>query len=126
MITFIYDGGNAQKLIGKLKALDPGIEGAIHTGLTRIGLEMHDDAGTNAPFDTGNLRRSITAKVTKRQVKVGSNLVYARIHDKGGVTGRGYRVKIAAKRYLTGAFEKMQAGRAIEILQDELDRVFSK
>ena len=52
--------------------------------------------------DTGGLRDSITHNVAGdgRGVEVGSNLVYAAIHQFGGQAGRGRSVTLPARPYL--------------------------
>ena len=52
--------------------------------------------------DTGRLRGSITHAVMDagHTVEIGSNVVYAAIHQFGGRTGRGRRVTIPARSYL--------------------------
>ncbi len=52
--------------------------------------------------DKGHLRRSITHRVAAdgRSVDVGSNLVYAAIHQFGGQAGRGRSVTLPARPYL--------------------------
>ena len=52
--------------------------------------------------DKGTLRRSITHNVTAdgQGVEVGSNLVYAAIHQFGGQAGRGLSVTLPARPYL--------------------------
>jgi phage gpG-like protein len=50
----------------------------------------------------GDLVDSITRKVfiSKKRVRIGTNLEYARIHQFGGRTGRNKRTKIPARPYL--------------------------
>ena len=52
--------------------------------------------------DTGRLRGSIAHTVTDggRAVEVGSNVIYAAIHQFGGRAGRGRRAKLPARPYL--------------------------
>ena len=50
--------------------------------------------------DTGRLRNSISFSAAPTEVHVGSNLVYARIHQLGGQAGRGRQVTIPARPYL--------------------------
>lgn len=61
------------------------------------------------PVDTGTLKRSITHTTIRGNGEVtgyvGTNLVYAAIHEFGGVTGRGHKTTITPKRYLTRAVE---------------------
>ena len=51
-------------------------------------------------LDTGHLRGSITYKASRTGVRVGTNVVYGRIHQLGGKAGRGKKVKIPARPYL--------------------------
>jgi phage virion morphogenesis protein len=48
----------------------------------------------------GNLARSITRHADAESATVGTNLVYAAIHQLGGQAGRGRKVKIPARPYL--------------------------
>lgn len=51
--------------------------------------------------DHGHLRNSITCEVTAEAVQVGTNMVYAAIHQFGGPAGRkDHRVHIPARPYL--------------------------
>lgn len=63
---------------------------------------LKDNAGRMGKtlIDTGDLRRSITHAVTQDGVLVGSNKVYARIHQEGGKAGRGRKVTIPARPFL--------------------------
>ncbi len=51
-------------------------------------------------FLTGRLRNSIAWTVRGNAIIVGTNLVYARIHQYGGYAGRGRKVRIPARPYL--------------------------
>jgi len=50
--------------------------------------------------DTGRLRGSITHEPSSDQVAVGTNVIYAAIHQFGGQAGRGHAVQIDARPYL--------------------------
>lgn len=113
---------------------------AVKIGLLRIGLEIRNRAGTKAPYLSGNLRRSLTnetdseaiydhSSTGKRQsVAVGTNLVYARIQEFGGKTGRGGKggkgkrgaTKITARKFLTPPFKQMEKGEGAKILNEEV------
>ena len=58
--------------------------------------------GNRTLTDTGRLRGSIAHVFTDggRGVEVGTNVVYAAIHQWGGRAGRGRRAKIPARPYL--------------------------
>ncbi len=51
-------------------------------------------------IDSARLRNSIAAKAEGSKVHVGTNVKYARIHQKGGMAGRGKKVKIPARPFL--------------------------
>jgi len=57
-------------------------------------------AGAQILINRGLLLGSITARIAGEGVEVGSNKVYARIHQLGGAAGRGHKVKIPARPYL--------------------------
>ncbi len=62
--------------------------------------------------ETRTLQNSITYKAESDKVVVGTNVVYARIHQYGGFAGRGRKVKIPARPYLgisQDDLEEMQA-----------------
>lgn len=50
--------------------------------------------------DSGRLRDSITHEPGNDQVEIGSNVVYAAIHQFGGEAGRGKAVTLPARPYL--------------------------
>lgn len=49
---------------------------------------------------SGRLYQSLTYAVGSNQVEVGTNTIYARIHQMGGKAGRGLKVTIPAREYL--------------------------
>ena len=50
--------------------------------------------------DRAHLRDSITRESNTRSTEIGSNIVYAAIHQFGGEAGRGQSVKLPARPYL--------------------------
>lgn len=83
----------------------------LHQAMRASALEVQTTAKRPgyAPYKTGTLRRSITHKI-KTGAKsisaiIGSNLVYAAIHEFGGRAGRGGSVQIKAKRYIQRSIE---------------------
>jgi len=46
------------------------------------------------------LQNSIAFNVGRNKVSIGTNLIYGRIQQKGGMAGRGRKVKIPARPYL--------------------------
>lgn len=57
-------------------------------------------AKRKALIRTGRLRSSISWKVRGTRIYVGTNVVYAAIHQFGGFAGRGRRVRIPARPFL--------------------------
>lgn len=56
--------------------------------------------GGQTLLDKGRLRSSIVYEATPQRVVVGTNVVYAAIHQFGGQAGRGRKVSIPARPYL--------------------------
>lgn len=52
-------------------------------------------------IDTEGLRESITKMADNDTALVGTNMVYAAIHNFGGMAGRGRKVKIPQREFLT-------------------------
>ena len=118
---------------------------AITTALRRCGDQLRNDAGTLAPYKTGNLRRSLTMlPVGTDKVIVGTNLDYARIQDLGGeiraknadyltfkINGQWVKVKkvkipkYRGEGYLTPAFKKLVDGDAQRIFTEEIERAIN-
>jgi len=69
--------------------------------------------GGKTLVDTGRLRGSIGYEASPDQVVVGSNLVYARIHQLGGKTGRGHAVTMPERPYLGISEDDIKEARAI-------------
>ena len=65
------------------------------------GLRMRKVGKEKTLIVSGNLMNSITSQVEGDKLVVGSNLVYARIHQKGGMAGKGLKSKIPARPFLT-------------------------
>lgn len=81
-------------------------------------------AGNMQPLlDTGRLRNSITSRHDATQAVIGTNVVYAPIHQFGGQAGRGRRTNVPARPFLG-----MSGGDRediIEALRDHLARAFA-
>lgn len=58
------------------------------------------DQGGQTLIDSGLLRSSIVYEAGSDQVRVGSNRVYAAIHQEGGQAGRGGKTRLPARPYL--------------------------
>lgn len=107
-----FDAARFGRMVNDMKnakgAIQEGVEAAVYSSL----FQVHSIAVQPGyvPIDTGTLRRSITFTLLNAsgrvQGAVGSNLVYAAIHEFGGRAGRGGSVNIKAKRYLGRAVEQ--------------------
>lgn len=71
--------------------------------------------------DTGNLRRSIRYKVTDNTLIIYSDVVYAKIHNEGGMAGRGLNVKIP-KRQFIGPHPQLDK-KIKSIIENELKKI---
>ena len=56
--------------------------------------------GGKTLVDTARLQNSITAKAFSDRAEVGTNVIYAAIHQFGGKAGRGHKVTIPARPFL--------------------------
>lgn len=56
--------------------------------------------GGQTLIDTAVLRNSITVQTTENQVEVGTNVLYAAIHQLGGKAGRGKKAIIPSRPFL--------------------------
>lgn len=84
-------------------------------------------------FVTGRLRGSIITKVTSNEVMIGTNLGagspkdnYARIHQFGGMAGRGRAVKIPARPYLPMDKNGNLQPEAVDAINDDVDFYLDK
>ena len=57
-------------------------------------------SGARILRDRGHLYASLTYRADRNQVEVGTNRIYARIHQFGGQAGRGRKVTIPSRPYL--------------------------
>lgn len=96
-----------------------GIENRFRQGLVKMGYEVANKARDRAPYKTGALSNSIrvTTLGSRDDVYVvaggssfGKNIPYARIHELGGYTGRGYSVYIRPKHYLSNSLAEVVNG----------------
>ncbi|WP_334467712.1 phage virion morphogenesis protein [Arsenophonus sp. PmNCSU2021_1] len=70
----------------------------------------------------GYLRRSVTPEYDAHQARVGTNRVYARIHQQGGKAGRGGSVTLPPRPYLpVSEGGQLQAEVKRQLLDEELD-----
>lgn len=137
MITYKIDQGDLNKLRQKLEPAQ--YQKAIDIALFNIGEQMSREAKEKAPYRKGILRKSIKPEQEKGKVTVGTDLDYARIQELGGAIypkkGKFLRfeiggkeifaksVTIKAKPYLTPALERQKAGRALDTISQEINRI---
>lgn len=79
--------------------------------LSRATIQIHPRRAGGKPLnDTGKLRQSVTSRavkrVTKTKLEYGTNLVYAPIHNFGGVGGWGRKIPQREFLYFDQANEK--------------------
>lgn len=127
-------GETAHKL-GNMQALMKSVGDALVSGTLKRFQDEEEPTGKKWPkskraakkdgqtlTDTALLRRSIDYAATSDKVMVGSNLPYARIHQKGGKTGKGHKVDMPARPYLGVSEEDMDEVR--ETVADFLKGAF--
>ena len=77
--------------------------------------------------DTGQLAASITTSHDAGSATVGSNKVYAAIHQLGGKTGRGHKVNMPARPFLPidaqGQLQPEAEGNILGLVNDYLSRI---
>lgn len=126
MINITYDSSKLESLIKGLDGVERLFPEQVYVALTASVLDIRNDAIKNAPKDTGTLARSIDWKVPRGSSSmigyVGSNLVYAKIHEFGGQTGRNHSVTIQGKHYFERAIQANSAAakerfRKLELLK---------
>ena len=112
--------GKAAHKLGDTQALMESVGDALVSGTLKRFQDEEDPTGKKWPkskraakkdgqtlTDTALLRRSVDYAATSDKVMVGSNLPYARIHQKGGTTGKGHKVDMPARPYLGVSEEDM-------------------
>lgn len=81
-------------------------------------------AGMKILQDTGRLAASVTPFWSATDAGVGSNAVYAAIHQLGGQAGRGHKVTIPARPYLPALPDgTLQAGMEDRVLNAILEHL---
>lgn len=70
------------------------LKGGFTKGFTRY------TSGKKTLIDRARLQNSVTVRAEADRVIVGTNLIYARIHQLGGMAGRNKKVRIPARPYL--------------------------
>jgi hypothetical protein len=122
MIKVVYEKSKLDGIISGLEGSPAAIRAGLEEAMFSSLLQVHSKAVPNAPYKTGTLRRSLSWAMDKGmsggriEGAVGSNLVYARIHELGGNAGRGGSVAIKGKRYL---------GRAVDSSTNDIRKRFA-
>ena len=126
-----------EDMLRGLNAAPQEIKKGLKIAMDSSLMEVHGKAVEKAPYRRGNLRRSLTWKSDTQDSRVvgavGSNLVYARIHEFGGIVkakGGGYlhfkgdqgwaqvkQVTIPGRHYL---------GQAVSSSQEAIRQRFAK
>lgn len=87
-------------------------------------LKKHDPGKTKVLIRSGHLRQSRQPFRRSNTSGVGSNLIYAAIHQMGGETGRGHKVAIPARPYL--GLDQYSKDKLQSIAQKLLQKYFKK
>lgn len=82
-----------------LRTLGGGIRSKAFAKALRQSLKG-GGAGRKILIQSGRLKNSITSHVEGNRLIIGTNLVYARIHQMGGMAGRGRKTRIPARPFL--------------------------
>lgn len=124
-----FNAARFARMVNDMKNARSSIQEGVQVALQASLMEVHAIAVQPGyvPVDTGTLRRSITfalvSSTGKLQGAVGSNVVYAAIHEFGGRAGRGGSVNIKGKNYLGRAVEQSRPAiverfRKIQVLKN--------
>ena len=110
MLEIAFNKGSYDAIVSLGDLGDPSqFLGLLNTAMTAGVQEVQLKAKQGAPVRTGNLSRSIRYKVSNEgggvAGVVGTNVVYARIQEMGGWTGRGYASFIKPRFYLEDAVQ---------------------
>ena len=105
-----------------LGAMNEAVEEGLLVAFESIARDVAGRAAKGAPYKRGHLRSSILWDTFQQgngivEATGGSNLVYARIQELGGYTGRGYHSFIRPKLYLTSAVQEVEP-----TIPDKIDR----
>lgn len=121
MLTATIDPKQLSDLRAKL---DPKkFKQAIDIALFNISREMQREAVGKARRRTGALKGSIQAESTSEFAKIGTDLVYAPIHEFSGYAGRNRSVFISAQPYMRPSLQTQKDGRAIRIISEEINKL---
>ena len=98
-------------MLKNLQKLDDGIRNEVALEAVQEGASIiMGKAVRNAPVLTSALRNSfrVESRITGSgaEAEVGPHVIYGRIQELGGFTGRGHRTRIKGKFYLSNAVEQ--------------------
>lgn len=133
----------SSRLLEKLRTMPDRVNESINVGLMNIGLYGQGRAAGLAPRLTGTLARSITVDRGNKRVTVGTNLKYAKIHEKGGtikpvrgrflvfkgrdgkmVFARSVKIpKYKGRGYMKPTFDELASGKASEIMKIQITKL---
>ena len=124
-------GLSRSTLEGRVMARTKTRDGAIKKGAIRkdgrISKSIGSKVGGQILQDTGQLAASITTSHDASSAAVGSNKVYAAIHQLGGKTGRGHKVTMPARPFLPidaqGQLQPEAEGNILGLVNDYLSRI---
>lgn len=104
MIRLTFDRAHFNDVADAIAGAPNEIKLGLIDAMQSVIFKIHATAVPRTPFKTGTLRRSLTFKIneSEKQVEgiIGSNVVYARIQEFGGDTGRNRATKITGRHYL--------------------------
>ncbi|WP_420582074.1 phage virion morphogenesis protein [Reichenbachiella sp.] len=78
--------------------------------------------GKNILVQTGQLKASIDYDVSGKTVSVGSDKVYAKMHNEGGKTGRNHSVQMPQRKFMDNSKDIEEA--VEKHLDNEMDKIF--
>jgi len=96
------------------------VEKEVKENLSGKILNVGKDRGGRLRRSFGVARQNL-AKIGKLWGEIGSNVVYARIHELGGQAGRGLSVTLKARKYFSKAIKK-----AMPNIHKLLDRAIAR
>ena len=118
------------ELMKNLRKLDSSIRGHVAKEAVEDGAYViMGKAQINAPFRLGTLKNSF--RVESRNIgsgaeaEVGPHVIYGRIQELGGWTGRGHKTYITGKHYLSRAVEEKK-GEAVTAMAETIREYLNK
>ena len=114
----------SEELIRNLQKIDSDLRGSVALEAVQEGAAILQYQGEqNAPVLTSALKNSFRTESriigNGAVAEVGPHVVYDRIQEFGGYTGRGHKAKIKGKFYLTRAVEQKR-GEIQKVMADTI------